>query len=83
MFGTQITLFFSRGDISRTYDPGAFVTDDAQKWLEVAEIGHNTPGGIAMQLEGFVTSGCAKRIKGTLRTKECKYSISIASYYGT
>jgi hypothetical protein len=79
MFGTQIALFFSHGDISHTYNPGAFVTEGAQKWLELVEIGRNTPGAIAMQLEGFVTSGCAEQIKETPKTKESKYFISITS----
>ena len=80
MFGTEVALFFSRGDISHTYNPGTFVTEGAEKWLGLAEIGCNTPSGIATQLEAFATSGCAERIEETPKTKESKYLIPIASY---
>jgi len=80
MFGTEVVLFFSCGNISHTYNPGTFVTEGAEKWLGLAEIGRNTPSGIATQLEAFAISGCAEQIKETPKTKESKYLIPIASY---
>ena len=47
-FGTEIALFFSRSSISHSYNPGVFATEGAEKWLERAQIGHNTPKNISI-----------------------------------
>jgi len=77
MYGTEITLLFGRGNNSHTYSPGAYVTKGAGKWLENAEIGNNPPVEAARQLEAFVISGCAQRVKPT---KGGKYYIWITGY---
>lgn len=45
----------------------------AQKWLEQAQIGRNTPENIAIQLEAFMVSGCAERLEEPWKPKESKY----------
>jgi hypothetical protein len=54
------------------------VTGHAQKWLQHAEIGRNTPHEAAMQLEAFTVAGFAERIEK--KTKESKYYFLIVSY---
>jgi len=73
LFGTEITLLFGHGNITHDYTPGAFVTAGAQKWLEQAQIGHNTPENIAIQLEAFTVSGCAEQLEEPQKPKESKY----------
>ena len=73
-------MFFGHGNISHTYTPGAYVTEGAEKWLEHAQIGRNTAKNIAIQLEGFVTSGCAEQFEETQKPKESKYRIPIACH---
>ena len=56
------------------------MTEGAQKWLASAEIGNNLPGKIAIQLEGFIVSGCAEQVNKRKKTKEGRYCIPTASY---
>jgi len=49
------------------------VTAGAQKWLEQAQIGCNTPENIAIQLEAFIVSGCAEQLEEPQKPKESKY----------
>jgi len=63
LYGTEIVLLFGRGNNSHTYSPGAFATQGAWRWLENAEIGNNPPIEAARQLEAFVISGCAQRVR--------------------
>lgn len=79
IFGTEVALFYSRGNDSHTYSPGRFVTEGAQKWVESAEIGNNHPDSIATQLEGFIISGCAGRVNKLKKTKEGRYCTSIST----
>ena len=54
------------------------MTERAQKWLQHAEIGRNTPHEAAMQLEAFSVAGFAERIEK--KTKESKYYFLIVGY---
>ena len=80
MFGMEIAFFVSRGNVSHTYSPGTFVTEGAERWLLSAEIGHNFPNAIAHQLEGFIISGCAKRVG---KTNPGRRDISVALWHIT
>jgi len=51
--------------------------DGAKAWLENAEIGHNCADSAAQQLDGFTTSGIAKRVG---KTKEGRYHIPVICY---
>jgi hypothetical protein len=73
-------LFYGCGNFSHTYSPGCFVTERAQKWLESTEIGNNPPDKIVIQLDGYVTSGCAEQVNKSKKTKEGRYCIPTASY---
>jgi hypothetical protein len=77
LFGTEIAIFYSRGLGSHSYSPGSFVTKGAEKWVQTAEIGGNSPDGAAQQLGAFVASGLAKRVD---KIMEGKCYIPTASY---
>jgi hypothetical protein len=64
--------------VAHSYTSGLFATEGAQQWLEIADIGHNTPQDTAVQLEGFCTSHCGERIQ---KTQEGMYYIPISGIH--
>jgi hypothetical protein len=45
------------------YALGSYASDGAHKWLQYSKVGLTTPSKIAMQMQGFVVSGCCQGIE--------------------